>query len=242
MDAELNYISLQEATKFCEYTQEYLSLRARQGKLKAVKFGRNWLTKEEWLQEYLGKVGEYNNHFNNGFKINHLGLAARPPENLPIEPDAETVIRIKLNSPPPPKFYLPALRPIFSLGLVFILLAANIALGKEDLFRFFKTADYYSAKLGQAGKTIFAQGREGVEIIFFDPIKGKIISAEIETRNLVLNIKNQVSEIGNQVSKVFPDISSMRSDITAMIGNLDFGIAQIGEGAGENLKSYFSWL
>jgi len=56
-----NYISLQEATKFCEYTQEYLSLRARQGKLKSVKFGRNWVTKREWLEEYLKKVEEYNN-------------------------------------------------------------------------------------------------------------------------------------------------------------------------------------
>ena len=52
---EEKYISLQEATKFCNYTQEYLSLRVRQGKLKAVKFGRNWVTKKEWLEEYLNK-------------------------------------------------------------------------------------------------------------------------------------------------------------------------------------------
>ncbi len=49
---EEEYISLTEATKYCDYTQEYLSLRARQGKLKAVKFGRNWVTKKEWVQEY----------------------------------------------------------------------------------------------------------------------------------------------------------------------------------------------
>ena len=47
-----NYISLQEATKYCSYSQEYLSLRARQGSLEAVKFGRNWVTKKEWLKEY----------------------------------------------------------------------------------------------------------------------------------------------------------------------------------------------
>ncbi len=51
--AENDYISLQEATKYCDYSQEYLSLRARQGKLKAIKFGRNWVTKKEWLDEYL---------------------------------------------------------------------------------------------------------------------------------------------------------------------------------------------
>ncbi|PIX03165.1 hypothetical protein COZ78_01845, partial [bacterium (Candidatus Gribaldobacteria) CG_4_8_14_3_um_filter_42_11] len=49
-----NYISLTEAAeKYTNYSQEYLSLRARQGKLKAVKIGRNWLTKKDWVEEYL---------------------------------------------------------------------------------------------------------------------------------------------------------------------------------------------
>jgi len=55
---EENYISLTEATRYCNYSQEYLSLRARQGKLKAVKFGRNWVTKKEWLNEYLSNNGK----------------------------------------------------------------------------------------------------------------------------------------------------------------------------------------
>lgn len=54
-----NYISLQEASDFCNYSQEYLSLRARQKKLKAVKLGRNWVTKKEWLEEYLHKTDNY---------------------------------------------------------------------------------------------------------------------------------------------------------------------------------------
>ena len=48
----MEYITLKEATKFCSYSQDYLKLRARQGKLKAVKIGRNWLTKKEWIEEY----------------------------------------------------------------------------------------------------------------------------------------------------------------------------------------------
>jgi hypothetical protein len=52
-----DYISLEEATRYCPYSQEYLSLRARQGKLKAKKIGRNWLTKKKWLAEYLRKGG-----------------------------------------------------------------------------------------------------------------------------------------------------------------------------------------
>ncbi|MFH1657333.1 MAG: hypothetical protein ABH919_02600 [bacterium] len=54
------YISLTEATKQCSYSQEYLSLRARSGKLKAKKIGRNWVTKKEWLAEYVQGVEEYN--------------------------------------------------------------------------------------------------------------------------------------------------------------------------------------
>lgn len=55
----MKYISLREATKYCNYSQEYLSLRARQGKLKAIKLGRNWVTTKEWLEEYIQRVQFY---------------------------------------------------------------------------------------------------------------------------------------------------------------------------------------
>ena len=54
-----NYLSLANAAKLCPYSQEYLSLRARQGKLKAIKLGRNWVIKKEWLDEYLKKMQQY---------------------------------------------------------------------------------------------------------------------------------------------------------------------------------------
>ncbi len=73
------YISLQEATKYCNYSQEYLSLRARQGKLKAIKFGRNWVIKKEWLNEYLLGIKEYNDSFAKEKKT------IAPPKNLPTE-------------------------------------------------------------------------------------------------------------------------------------------------------------
>ena len=46
-----NYISLRQATKYCDYSPDYLKLRARQGKLKAIKIGRYWVTQKEWLEE-----------------------------------------------------------------------------------------------------------------------------------------------------------------------------------------------
>jgi hypothetical protein len=60
MSEEPNYISLQEATKYCDYSQEYLALRARQGKLKSLKLGKNWVTTKEWLGEYIKGVRGFN--------------------------------------------------------------------------------------------------------------------------------------------------------------------------------------
>jgi len=79
-DKSAQFFSLQEATKYCEYSQEYLSLRARQGKLKAAKFGRNWVTKKEWLDDYLGHLGPYKVKMAQSVQMQN-----EPPENLPIE-------------------------------------------------------------------------------------------------------------------------------------------------------------
>jgi uncharacterized protein (TIGR02145 family) len=45
-------ISLSEATKFCDLSQDNLNWLARHGKLKATKVGRNWVTTREWLDDY----------------------------------------------------------------------------------------------------------------------------------------------------------------------------------------------
>ena len=58
MNNKLNYISLKEAANYSGYSQEYLSLRARQRKLKAVKIARNWVTTQKWINEYFKKVGK----------------------------------------------------------------------------------------------------------------------------------------------------------------------------------------
>lgn len=50
------YISLQEAAKYCPYSQEYLSLLARRGKLSSVKFSRNWMTTREAVDSYMESI------------------------------------------------------------------------------------------------------------------------------------------------------------------------------------------
>ncbi|HEY4509534.1 MAG TPA: helix-turn-helix domain-containing protein [Candidatus Paceibacterota bacterium] len=79
------YISLQEAARLCSYSQEYLSLRARQGKLKALKLGRNWVCTKEGLEEYIARSSKPDfGHEKARFRV------VDPPRNLPIyAPEAE---------------------------------------------------------------------------------------------------------------------------------------------------------
>ena len=47
------FISLKEAAHYCDYSQEYLSLLARKGKLSAIKLNKEWVTTREALEEYI---------------------------------------------------------------------------------------------------------------------------------------------------------------------------------------------
>jgi len=46
-------ISLAEASEIYGFSQDYLSLLARKGRLKAVKIARNWLTTPADVEEYI---------------------------------------------------------------------------------------------------------------------------------------------------------------------------------------------
>ena len=52
-DKNYHWISMLEASRLCAYSQEYLSLLARRGKLFSKKFGRNWYTTREAVDDYL---------------------------------------------------------------------------------------------------------------------------------------------------------------------------------------------
>ncbi len=54
-DKNIKYISLQEASKHCDYSPEYLRLLARQGKIFSKHIGRNWMTTKEAIEEYIAK-------------------------------------------------------------------------------------------------------------------------------------------------------------------------------------------
>lgn len=48
-------ISLSEASEFCGLSSDHLRRLAEQGKLKAKKIGRNWVTSRAAIEEYLEK-------------------------------------------------------------------------------------------------------------------------------------------------------------------------------------------
>jgi Fic family protein len=56
-DADDRWISLREAAESTPYSQEYLSLLARTGRLDAKKAGRNWMTTRRAVEEYRVSVG-----------------------------------------------------------------------------------------------------------------------------------------------------------------------------------------
>jgi hypothetical protein len=51
-----DYVALSHAAHIAGCTPEHLNLMVRRGKLKAEKLGRNWYTKESWLEEYILKT------------------------------------------------------------------------------------------------------------------------------------------------------------------------------------------
>lgn len=128
-----NYLSLANAAKLCPYSQDYLSLRARQGKLKAIKLGRNWVTKKEWLDEYLEKMQAYHE-----------------PEKIKKEPVKKLRAKKKLS------FWSPEIRFGFVLGLAFVVLLLPFLFFEEQgAFSFFSYAEQ-SLKL-----SVVAVGRIG---------------------------------------------------------------------------------
>src|SRR3989338_9628534 len=85
---KIHYILLKDAAQFCSYSQEYLSLRARQGKLRATKIGRNWVTTHTWILEYVERAEklEENGAEDNRYPGLHNMQPARGGENPPSPP------------------------------------------------------------------------------------------------------------------------------------------------------------
>ncbi|MEK7482275.1 MAG: hypothetical protein AAB620_00580, partial [Patescibacteria group bacterium] len=178
---KIEYISLMDATRLCDYSQEYLSLRVRNGKMKAVKFGRNWFTTKEWLDEYTSRVEEYKETIRLKQLSDTAKIIPEPPVDLPIQP--KKIFHLPVFHLP--EFRWPALlarhdfavaksggspKLVFgaSLGLVFILLAGGLIFGPTISSLVYETSRGGNAVLSAAKTALMAVG--GAPDTAFDKI------------------------------------------------------------------------
>ena len=153
------YISLQEASRLCSYSQEYLSLRARQGKLRALKLGRNWVCTREWLEEYIAKSESHK-------KRESQACLVDPPRNLPIyAPEAEIWEDGTPEDVERQKTFQRKFQFAFAVALVAALSLASMFQGHEQVFMVAKKvsaeAVLFTASLQEAAQeTGFALGSE----------------------------------------------------------------------------------
>ena len=116
-----NYISLKEAEKITGYSANYLGLRARQGKLRAIKIGRDWFTTQEWLKEYVKRVEEYK--------------AKRKNQTQKSKPEKETLSQPSVAQQSPVQLFLP--RPtalLLSLVALLSVLAITLVMANPSPF------------------------------------------------------------------------------------------------------------
>jgi len=155
---KIQYISLKDAAQFCNYSQEYLSLRARQGKLRATKIGRNWVTTHVWILEYVDRAEklEETGVQDNLYPGLHMQPAesedirsqppgakyVEPPENIPIEEFNPYTKRISAS--PFSAFKFGA-----ALALLFAFVASGFVFGKEG---WYKMAEDVAASVETLGK------------------------------------------------------------------------------------------
>jgi len=197
---KLIYIPLKEATKLCNYSQEYLSLRARQGKLKSAKFGRNWITTQEWLEEYINKSEEYNSaHKGNAYwiknkkerKIVITNIAPQPiktqkfkkiliikvPKNLPIEKE------------PTSRYGFAA----FTAALVLVSFLAVVIFGSQIFFT-------------GSSKNIYLLAQE--KIFGIDSLKTNIDSKYF-TGDLQIKFKEYLKLLSESIKLLFADFKNL---------------------------------
>jgi len=259
---EENYISLTEATRYCNYSQEYLSLRARQGKLKAVKFGRNWVTKKEWLNEYLNNNGKNKLQSTNN-KPEHknfvLGRAHKYGLWFQTKHKAQSTNRLEfLNIFKQPKFRY-TLRYAIAGILVFCLLSTGIVfvlqqvqdnpelvewIGKDAIWSIKENLTKTNRELFSAGFSVLEDikiNRDYVYAIFKDRIS--LTLSEIDL-NPIQDFRDAMSFVSKNSSKNISVFSqkadSALDELTTIIGgsivNSTIYLAEVAGETGDDLK------
>ena len=111
-------ISLRQATKLCDYSADYLKLRARQGKLKAEKIDGAWMTSQAWVEDFVLKTQKYWQKRRSGLSSNKASSVYEKP--TPASPVKETGFKFdSLASKESAVFFLSVLFILFILIVTF---------------------------------------------------------------------------------------------------------------------------
>ena len=162
---ESKLISLSEAEKYCSYSADYLKLRARQGKLKAEKIGRIWVTTKEWVKDYVQEMDVYK-------KEKTEGKIEKPELKIP-----------KL------QFRVPVLSPVFiktiPVALIVALVITGIAFGKDTFYPLYNRAYKQAvAAVEQAAESII-QRTESITNVLEDASETMVAVVEDITQSIV---------------------------------------------------------
>ena len=111
-------------------------MRARHGKLKSAKIGRNWMTTKEWLEEYLSHNGNDHNIIQLASAELPQKIIFSPPENLPVEYFERSDFPHNFGGSPTSRHFRMSdilnLRTSFIFVLTSILILAGGVFGKES--------------------------------------------------------------------------------------------------------------
>jgi hypothetical protein len=204
MDQEKNYISLQEASSHCDYSQEYLSLRARQGKLKSTKNGRNWVTTLEWLQEYIKSTEEIKAEIE---KAKEVKLTNKIEQKIPVKIIEKAKIMPAPENSPAKSYFIQAPkrtnnRPSLPLVLsaFIILFFSSVILGKDSIMQSLNYFNTASQITGNASDFFINEGALGVREAVssagsFENLAIKNISEKISQASLAVALPNNVGSL-----------------------------------------------
>jgi len=222
---ETEYISLSEAAKYSPYSADYLKLRARQGKLRAIKIGKIWVTKREWVEEYIRK---------------YRGIETLKPKIEFARPETKfEILKTKFQTLKDTifktlssfRFELPKLKTEFLLALTFVLFFVSFVFAKDSLQ--FVAKEIVSA-FNEFGQD-FAIGA-----------KSTISSLNSQLAKTGKNFKHVFSLAKEGAEELIENLGDALFQTSQKI---NFGVAAIGEttqkglaSVSEFFKEYFQWL
>jgi len=221
MSEEHQYISLSQASQYCDYSQEYLSLRARQKKLQAKKIGRNWVTTRKWLQEYIFGATNYKDnvvqkpHTSRVQKREQVVISTRipnfPPTNLPVS--NSLLLKLRSQTAIDRYRYLVNLQQrigiVFSLTALMIMFILNMFVWGGEISAAMQNVDQFSYTITKSFDEGFTSA--SFSILFeIDEIKRKVsieYPASVGTvgREYIIWIKATFISLGSVIVHLVKD-------------------------------------